>query len=160
MDFPCFRSSFVVHGLFNLCFLQLLRKQHIQLNTLNFLGRKNFDNSLSNMFPVCDCQNIFNLFLSYFRLLAVFNFWLFRPLWFILELFGTFPPFIIKLKYFTTSAPKVGWIFFIATYFHSIKLFPLILVTLLLTNVLYSLTALVNCNIKHISRSSHREVFS
>ena len=36
----------VADGTFNLGFLELLRKQLIQLNTLNVLRNKNFDNSL------------------------------------------------------------------------------------------------------------------
>ena len=57
----------------------------------------------------------------------------------ILEQFGTFPLFTIKLTYFATSTPKVGWIFFSRNIFLFDNLFFLLFLdTLLLTSGLYS----------------------
>ena len=100
MSFLCFNSSLAVSGSFNLCFLKLLRKQPIQLNTPNVLRSENFDNSLSKMFSVADvvAKTFYNLFL--------FSFWLFRPLCLILKTFRTFPPFIIKAYIFHNLCSK------------------------------------------------------
>ena len=127
MSFLCFKSSLVVNGPFKLCFLELLRKRLIHLNTLNVLRSKNFDNSLSNMFSIVNVVARISLIFSLFfiRFLAIFNFWLFRPLCLILEPFRTFPPFIVKLTYFTTSSPKIGCISFRKNTFPFDKTSPL-----------------------------------
>ena len=106
MSFLCFKSSLAAYRPLNLCFLELLRKWTIQLNILTALRCENFDNSLSNMFSVIANMVANSLFLFHIRFFAIFNFLFFRSLCLILEPFRTFPPFIIKLTYFTTTTPK------------------------------------------------------
>ena len=115
MSFLCFNSSLAVNGSFNLCFLKLLRKQPIQLNTPNVLRSENFDNSLSKMFSVADV--VAKTFYNY----SVFGcsgrcVWSWRHL-------GPSHHLLSKLTYFTTSAPKVGRIFFCMNIFPFDKIY-------------------------------------
>ena len=65
----------------NLCFIELMRKRLIQLNTLNVLRSENFDKSLSSMFSAVYVVA---------RISLRFTFCLLRPLRLSLEPFVTF----------------------------------------------------------------------
>ena len=137
MSFLCFNSSLVVNGLFNLCFLELLRKRLIQLNTLNILQSENFHNSLSNMFSEVNVVPRISL-LFFFptsdsSLFSIFGFsghcvWS----WSYLE---SFHHLSSSLHISKPLFPRSAGFSFGGAYFHSINVFSLILHTLLLTNV-------------------------
>ena len=141
MSFLCFKSSLVVNGHFNLSFLELLKKWLNPLNNLNVLRGENFDNSLSNMSTVVNIVAkvflIFFFFISDFSQFSIFGFsghclWSYSHL-------GPSIHLLSSLHISQPLLPRSALYSFVWTYFHSTKLFPLILDTLLLTNVLYSL---------------------
>ena len=137
MSFLCFNNSLVVNGLSNLCFLELLRKRLIQLNTLNILQSENSHNSLSNMSSevnvVLRISLLFFFSISDSSLFSTFSFsghcvWS----WSYLE-----PSHHLSssLHIWKPLFPRSAGFSFEGAYFHSINVFSLILHTLLLTNV-------------------------